>query len=457
VLGIKSEQHYYFGYFRNGNLSQPGITIMTTASQLVYYLIEAPGKEYYYSSGTVTSNSDIFINFPTYLIIRPHRLDGGIHLVIDSHEVTVIGQNLNSDSSDTFLCLPVTNLCLEKYVYFGISVKGINDFRRSLILIVGTDKNSTMNIMATRPLNIMINRYPVNLTTGMQYPYVIQKLGTIYIESSDDLTGIKILTNQPISVLSGHRCARIPTSISQCDHLVEQVPPTVTWGTVYYTAPLATRKSYSIKILAAYNSTTIDIYCNNVWESHNINESHIINEGESVYKTLSMQEFCAIKSTKPVLVAQFSHGQADDDSKGDPMMTLVPATNQYSNKFQLSTLQSHLNFTHYINVIVLAEYFQCDMIYLISEGVNRSIDTNQWVPIKFNNTPEAYVTQVSISKGVSEVFHSNTSALIATSVYGFANFNAYGHPGGYHTRKACAGCYIYVCHMNLMIMLVYVH
>ena len=405
-------------------------------------MIEAPGVKYY-SSGTITSNSDIFIALPTDLRPGSHNFDKGIHLTANSHKVSVIGQNLHPISSDTFLCLPVKNLCLTEYVYYGISVEGMSKSSNftimSSILVVGTKNFTVVKLVATKPLNITINRSdPVILTAGMQNSSMINRFDTKYIESINDLTGIKIVTNQPVSVLSGHRCGKIPFNVSQCDHLVEQVPPATLWGRVYYTAPLATRRSYTVKVLAAYNSTTVDVYCNNTKKSYNISE------GESINETLSMHEYCAIKSTKEVLVAQFSHGYFDDkhgSRNGDPMMTLVPATNQYSNKFKLSTLEVPSNFTHYINIIVLAEYYQCDMIYLTSGGVNRSLNMSQWTPIMLRNITEAYALQVNISKGVSEVFHCNTSALIATSVYGFANFSAYGHPGGYNTIKACAGCY----------------
>jgi len=70
------------------------------------------------------------------------------------------------------------------------------------------------------------------------------------------------------------------------------------------------------------------------------------------------------------------------------------------------------------------------MIYLISGGVNKSLDTQKWVPIKINSGTEAYATKVTISEGVVEVIHSITSALMTTIVYGFAQAVGYGHLGG---------------------------
>ena len=72
------------------------------------------------------------------------------------------------------------------------------------------------------------------------------------------------------------------------------------------------------------------------------------------------------------------------------------------------------------------------MIYLIAGGFNRSLDTQQWVPIEVNNIIEAYATQVNISEGVTQIFHTDASAQMMTTAYGFDIYDAYGHIGGLH-------------------------
>ena len=435
---------YYIGFFSSGGeISVLNIILTTSETRPVDYSIEAPGVGYY-NSGSVTSDNEVIINLPTTLITSSHNdQDKGIHLMISSDRMTVIGQSLGTRSSDTFLCLPITNLCVDEYLYYGISVPmaTFSPFNSS-ILVVGTEDNTMMKLTVTQPVTISASNSTVDLTAGIQYSFVINRLQTVLIESADDLTGTKIVTNKPVSVLSGHECGNVPANVGGCDHLVEQIPPTTLWGRVYYTAPLVTRRSYTIKLLAAYNSTIVDIYCNNTMESYSISE------GESVNKTLSLQEYCTINSSKKVLVVQLSHGQDDGGFGDDQMMTLVPATNQYNNRFQFSTLQGQSGYTHYTNIIVLVQYYQPDMIYLISGGVNRSLDTLQWVPIMVNNVTEAYSVQVNISGGVTEVAHQNANARLSQIVYGFGFFEGYGHPGGYNIFGAVTGCYyLMICNV----------
>ena len=58
------------------------------------------------------------------------------------------------------------------------------------------------------------------------------------IESDNDLTRTRITSSKPLSAFSGSDCAEIPQGIRYCDHLVEQVPPTVTWGLKFLVAYL---------------------------------------------------------------------------------------------------------------------------------------------------------------------------------------------------------------------------
>ena len=422
--------HYYLGFYKNAErAANISILLTSTKEHQVNYSIEVPGISFYHH-GTISVDKEVILNLPTSVqVASSSDQDKGIYLTTSSDKVTVIGQSLLARSSDSFFVLPNKVLNDVTYVYYAISVPQtvVHDFLYySSVLIVGTENNTVMNLTVTQLVTISVDTTTTNLIPGKQYSFVINRLQTVYIRSLKDLSGTKIVTDKPVSVFSGHQCANVPWNVNHCNALIEQIPPTMLWGKVYYTAPLATRAAYTIKILGAYNSTNVNIYCNNK------REYYTINEGELVNKTLLKQEYCAIYSNKKILVAQFSHGENSDDAIGDPMMTLVPATIQYLNEFDFSTLKTSRNFNHYINIIVIAQYYQPNMIYLIAEGVNRSLITQQWVPIKVNGIIEAYATQLNITEGRSKILHTNAAAEMMTIVYGFSQGNAYGHIGGFH-------------------------
>ena len=422
----------FFASYTRSNRDQISVLLKTTDTHQVEYSIEAPGVAYYYN-GILSAGGEVILSLPASVAVSSYYdQDKGIYLTVSSDNVTVIGQNLDRATSDSYFALSIVELD-NVYVYYGISVPRAvvhSEALNSSILIVGTTNNTMMKLTVTQSVGIAVGNTVTHLIADIEYSFVINRLQTVYIGSVEDLSGTKIVTNKPVSVFSGHECANVPRNVGACSHLTEQIPPTALWGEVYYTAPLGNKISYTIKVLAAYNFTIVNIYCNNTIESYTINE------GEFVNKTMQIKQYCAVHSNKKVLVVQLSHGGNEDGGNynGDPMMTLVPATNQYLNKFDFSTIRNPLRvFTHFVNIIVMKQYYQPNMIYLIAGGVNRSLVTQQWVPIQVNNTIEAYATQVNISEGVAQIYHTNATAKMMTIVYGFASSDGYGHIGGIHT------------------------
>ena len=390
------------------------------------YSIQAPGIGYS-DSGTVTPNVRSIITLPDSLQVSSYIDENkGIYLSISSDQVTVLGQSIQRGTSDTFLILPLTKQYIAEYMYYGVSVARAtvhSEALHSITLIVGTKNNTVLNLTVTQSVTISIGGTISNLSPGIVYSLVINRLQTVYIASVNDISGTRIVTNQPVSVFSGHECANVPASVTYCDCIIEQIPPTILWGRVYYVAPLATRSRSTIKVLAAYDSTNVDMYCNNA------KASYIINQGRFIESIIG-QENCAIYASNEVIIAQFGHG-VGDDGNGDPMMMLVPPTAQYFNGLVISTIYDP-SWSHYLDIIVLVQYYQPDMMYLIADGVNKSLSTQQWMSITVNGVIEAYTTQVNIQEGIVKILHTNAKALMTTMVYGFSHAEGYGHPGGFH-------------------------
>ena len=440
---VGSVTHYYLGLFANhrggGFVRNISILLMASVTNQVQYSIEVPNVGYYHH-GTLLAGSEITLSLPSSIEVSSHHdQDKGIYLTTSSDNVTVIGQSLISVSGDSFLAFPTVELD-DDYVYYGISApKSVvhSESINSSILIVGTENNTIMRLTVTQYVTIGVGDTIVRLIPGTQYSFVINRLQTIFIGSPEDLSGTKIATDKPVSVFSGHQCANVPSNVTYCSYLIEQMPPTAMWGKVYFVAPLVNRTSYTIKVLAAYHSTTLNMYCNNTLQSY------IINEGEFFNKTSHMNDYCAIYSNKEVLVVQFGHGGSEDLNYGNPMMTLVPATNQYLNEFYISTIRNPVasGYNHFFNIVVMRQYYQPNMIYLVVGGVNKSL-TQQWVPIQVNNYNAAYATQVRIPEGITQIIHTDATAQMTAIVYGFTMRNGYGHMGGIRSQiiSKPAGC-----------------
>ncbi|XP_065894448.1 uncharacterized protein [Dysidea avara] len=437
---------YYLGFIAHFT-HNPSVVLITMETQPVQYLIEAP-EAGYCANGTIIPNSQHSIKLPGNLIGKsntfPSRFDvvpKGIYLKTSSDSVMVIGQSTATHTTDTFLAVPTKDLCHKKYVYYPVSVSTYVRADGS-VAIVGTEDNTVVNITVSTSSNINLNSTSGwrRLTRRTQYSYVINRLQTVYLAAYiRDLTGTKIEADKPLSVFSGHECAFIPFTTYSCDHLLEQVLPTALWGTVYYVAPLATRRSYTIKVIAASRHTNVQIYCNGT------QSNYTIGVGQFITNAYRNQEYCAFVSNKKISVTQFSHGTAED-GLGDPMMTLVPAITDYSSRIISSTIHDpiHPSYREFINVVVLADYFQPTLMYLNVGGKNQSMESFSWTPITVDNSTEAYAALVplNIVEGIFEIVHTNKAAMMSAVVYGFYvdpvarseryNREGYGHPAGFN-------------------------
>ena len=417
---------FYFGLLNNGNLS---ILLANSNPHWVAYSVEAPGIGFKDAGNVAPNDTKNVTILVLHEVFSPRfQTDKGIHLKLNNSNVTVLGHNLvHGHNTDTFVIMPYSRLCVAQYVYYGISVSsGSTVNYNGFISIVSTENTTTVTLIIKKSAKITIDdRSSGDYVPGKYGPYVIHKaLQTVYIESRYDLSGTKIIANKPVSVFSGHDCARIPSYAVECGHLIEHLLPTALWDKEYYTVPLA-KRPYTIKMLAAHDSTTITVHCNNVTNSYRLNE------GESESKDLRLSEHCAIFSDKEILVAQFSHGHHFDNlHNGGPMMTLVPGfEKQYFNTLHVSTIHSS-DYTNHINLIVIAHCFQPSHMYLVKgDGTSEALTQQVWIPIQVNGTARMYTTQMNIPEGMVKIVHHMQMALMSAIVYGFVGDKGYGHTG----------------------------
>lgn len=407
---------------------------MTSKHQTVSYSIRAPGVGFS-TSGNFVAGKQAVLDLPSNLVVASHgKHNRGVYITTSSSSVTVIGGN---SAFDSYFAIRNSRICFEEYVYYGIL------FGFGQVIIVGTTDSTTVRLtFKPQSVNVTLgDDSTIMLSAGVEHSLKINSLQTLLVELVKE---IKIVADKPVSVFSGHKCGAVPlrNGIQVCGHMIEQIPPTALWGTRYYVAPLSTGGSnYTIKILAACNKTTVDVCCDDRVTSYKMHE------GMDVTKIISNKNVhCVIDSNKKVLVVQYSHSYWDYnnyDYKHNSMMILVPSVDLYSNKFSSSTISNRnpvrSDFTHYINIIVLAQYHQTEMIHLIAGGARKSMNSLQWKPIKRRGTIEAYTTTVSLSEGEVEIIHSNSLALLTATVYGFANSASYGHSGGSYNLERFTG------------------
>ena len=158
-------------------------------------------------------------------------------------------------------------------------------------------------------------------------------------------------------------------------------------------------------------------------------DTFCLSEGGFADVQVRSTDFCWVEADKRILLLQFAVGQRADSVPSDPFMALVPAVSHYTNAFTLPTVRSSFNdFTHYLNIIIPAEHYQPDQIFL--DGQSLQSLALEFVAIVHNGETMAYATQVTVSATTHTLIHDNSTGVIGVVSYGFAASASYGHVGG---------------------------
>ena len=128
----------------------------------------------------------------------------------------------------------------------------------------------------------------------------------MFLSSPEDLTGTRAVSNKPLAFFSGHECGNMPFDLQFCDHMVEQIPPTSTWGTEFYTASFMTRSLDRFRALTSRDDNSIMWNCTG--DTIISDERSLPTTGVAAEFEISANRFCRFTSRYLVLLVQFSVG-----------------------------------------------------------------------------------------------------------------------------------------------------
>ena len=358
-------------------------------------------------SGSISTSSATVNISSSFEVVSVNERTKGILIEADGN-VNVYGSSFEDFSADTYLALPCTVMAVDEYEYYGISYDTL-DTKPSVILLVACENGTVV-------------KFNSSIIT-------LNSMETYQIESDNDLTGTRITSSKPLSVFSGSDCANVPQNTFDCDHLVEQVPPTVTWGSNFLVASLEGRSSGErIRVLSA-RAASVAVSCNT---NVSVSEFQLQSGGSFREFEIPTNSFCSIESTSPVLVAQYAYGE-QSDGIGDPFMMIIPPIEQFTNNY---LVESSTNFaSNYVATYISSEFFQTTQILL-----DNSIVTG-WQNVTCSSGEVCgHISRANVSTGAHSIRHQNSSAVLGVSVYGFNTLNSYGYPGGMRLSPIQCNC-----------------
>ena len=381
-----------------------------------------------FDSGGVSVDSNSFAN----------RNKGICVLTNESTELFVIVYvHLSTETvSASYLALPFQEVLIDLYYeYYVLSTASSDDKKYSGFLLVGLRNNTVISIHPSIPLNIIEDAQKesdnnIEVLPGQSHTVILHRRQTLYIskDGGADVTGTRIVSDKPLTVISGHESGSVPND-GTLEPMAQQIPPTQLWGQRFMIVPFKGDLGQIIKIISSANNTEIVYNC---YKFHN---KTMLNAGGIHQFFVTFDDYCYIEANSSVLVGQF-HYSSDENTKGDTTMILVASFDQYLNDFTFWTLNTSTasdQMTHYISVVVPSEHFNHTTTSILYDG---SPIENEWKPIfNLNNkTIIGYGCAVEVSRGQHQVSHTDPTCRLFVTVYAFTETSisprAYGYPVG---------------------------
>jgi gliding motility-associated-like protein len=336
---------------------------------------------------TVTPGISTEITLPAWAYTTKGITNKGFHLVTDL-PVTIDCFNFSNEywSTDSYLALPVEALGEEYYVMsYG---KG------SMVSVVATQDSTHVSIhfkAISKTENVVLNKGQAYLTN----------------EKNTDITGSTVMADHPVAVFGSDVLANIPDTCTAADHLVEEMMPVETWGKDFFTVSLGGSdldEDY-FRILAKNDGTIVKI-----------NDSPVATISKGSYYEIYMSGTNTIRTSNPVMVAQFAKSFQCSGSKGDPFMMLIPPRQQYIMEYQMGTI--HEFNQNWVNII--ASPNAMGAIYLdgilMPSSVFSEIGSSGY-----------FWARDSLNSGAHTFLCTAPFQLFS---YGWEPYNSYGHPAG---------------------------
>ena len=398
-----SGNEFFLGFSTNYQATYAGdlqFFVNTPEPATVSFTVTATGFSF---TGTATNHSTTIVTMPRSLEVdTTSERNKGIHVRAEGdRKIVIYGISQKVATTDAFLALPCSNLAVDTYEYYGITYPAVIPNLNGNILLVGCEDQTQVTTPSTT--------------------FTLNRLET-YLIDAPDTTGLRVTTNKPISFFSNQRCNNVPRGSSACDTLIEQVPPTLTWGRAFFAASLGGRSSGELfRVLTAHDSTTLRVKCS---ASSDLVYT-LARAGDVQEFQIAINNYCSIEASAPVVVMQFSLGNSFDGI-GDPFMMMIPPVEQYSNNYILNVLSTFP--TNFITIYVAIEFYQPTSI-LVDNVAQTSA---AWTAIRcVDNSLCGYAVVLNMPPGEHSLRHTDANARVGVSAYGFDSyFNSYGYPGG---------------------------
>ena len=320
------------------------------------------------------------------------------------------------------------------YVYFAVSFAP-NENGMSNVLLIGNHNETFVSITPAQNVSLPVDAGSesllIEVAAGTTHNVTLNSFQTLGFFTALDLTGTKIISDKPVTVITGHQCAQIPSTTGFCEPLYIHLPPTFNWGQSFLLAPFGGRTADQYyKVVTSVDSTMIHYRCD-IYSNDSVS-LEIPTAGSGHLLSLSSDSYCYLNASSPVFLVQMSPGK-DEDGLGDPALAIVPPTSGYVKSASFLNLPSDFP-NNFITVTVLAEHFITSQILFDGNPLACS-----WNVIRntFSDEIVGYGCTYNVLPGTHVVTHSGDDGVLSVIAYGWDDrpFLGYAYLTNYNLKS----------------------
>ena len=421
---------FFIGILRSKSSESYSKVVILAQTSAQFNISSLTGYNY---TGSIPAYTPVFIDIESNFQVHNSSYNYrhlGLRITSPQLISVAVVEYDNNTPRSIYLALPCHDQPTEKYIYYGISHE--SDERYGLILLVGCRDNTTVTITPTETIQLPFDPQQSNstfdtITAGTSHTVILHEMQTLIITIKStilfpDLSGTKIVSNYPLTVIGGHECAKVTVWYQDCDPIATQVPPTINWGTEFFTMPFYNRTNgYLMKIMASENNTNVSLKCSNVVSLYNL-----ILAGNVISHIVSSSDYCYIQCSQPCYIAELAFGgqYANGGGYGDPLLITIPPIKQYPQNVAFTILPD-MPMIFYSVAVPMDSYFNGTLI------INGVLTSLNWTTIySTNNNMKTGYGYKATANGTYTISHSHPYGKICIIAYGFYQHGGYGYLSG---------------------------
>lgn len=244
-------------------------------------------------------------------------------------DISVVLYDRKLYSTATTTVLPVHELGTEYYIVTPPGTRKASYLKEFAIIAWQTPVKVDVHLKG----NVVFDGQ--SYAAGSKLTFNLAAFHVAQLQSSDDLTGTRILTTSQVAVLSGHVCVQ---QDYYCDHVVEQLLPVSSWGTSFIVPPVFLQGSDDIVYVVASVSTRIH------YQTGKSKFYQDMVAGEVLQFEVLPPEALYISANAGIQVLLFFPGIKLGTTGYDPFLINIPSISSYGLSYYIDGLDKFGNY-----------------------------------------------------------------------------------------------------------------